>query len=235
MMGSMSTRSFLPQSPTQWVLGLTAFAFLAAAVGYFVGTRETAAPPAESAEVGFLHAMSAHHQQALVLADIVLVNGDDPAVARVATEIVRAQSYEIGLMTMRLDTWGRNPADLPDAPMEWMGMDGPVGEMPGLASAAELDALRQAAGAEADALFIALMRDHHLGGIVMAEAAAGAADDEWVASTAAAMARNQSGEVREMEQLRDTLGLSADPAGYVADEVMDMDGTEASTDDEHHG
>ena len=56
-------------------------------------------PPGEaSADVGFLRDMRTHHENAINLAQIELVSGGEPAVQVFAEEIIRFQSYEIGLM-----------------------------------------------------------------------------------------------------------------------------------------
>lgn len=73
---------------------------------------------------------------------IQLVNGSNPSVHAFAREIIRSQSYEIGLMRMRLGMWGFDPADRGDQkPMAWMGMSVPSTDaMPGMADAPELEA-----------------------------------------------------------------------------------------------
>ena len=90
----------------------------------------------------------------------------------------------------------------------------PVDEMPGLASEAELAALREASGEAADALFVALMQDHHRAGVAMAEAAAERASDPWVRELAERMARNHAIEINEMDAARRCTGLVDDPDGY---------------------
>ena len=50
-----------------------------------------------------------------------------------------------------------------------------------MADGDELETFRSAEGTDVDALFLALMSDHHAGGVAMAEAAASGAEDEWVA------------------------------------------------------
>jgi len=120
-------------------------------------------------------------------------------------------------MDMRLGTWGYDPADAPETAMAWMGMSATAATMPGMASDDELDAIRGARGDEVDALFYALMIDHHAGGVAMANHAAGHADTDWVADTAAAMARIQSDEILAMAHARDDAGLAADPPGFAPD------------------
>lgn len=199
---------------------MLALLFLAGCIGYFVGVRgaEPAAPAADSADVGFLYDMSAHHEQAVRLSLIELTNGSDLQVKSFAREIIRSQSYEVGLMQMRLGTWGFEMGDRPQDPMAWMGMSLPTTDvMPGMADESELQALRSAQGAEADALFLALMSDHHKGGVAMAAAAADSASNVWVADKAERMARFQAAEVAEMEFTREALGLSANPPGFSGD------------------
>jgi len=53
------------------------------------------------ADVDFMVHMKAHHQGAIDMAKIVLTNGKDPAVKKLATEIVSAQEKEI----KTIDEW----------------------------------------------------------------------------------------------------------------------------------
>lgn len=223
-------RRTLPATPAQYVVGVAALMFLAGAIGYVIGVRDGDAPAANTADVGFLYDMTAHHEQAVTLSMLELTNGSDPSVQAFAREIIRSQAYEMGLMRMRLGMWGYDPAAPVQQPMAWMGMTVPSTDtMPGMADAAELDALRNAEGADADALFLALMSDHHAGGVAMAQAAASRAGDAWVVDTAQRMARIQASEIAEMEFARQTAGLPETPAGFTpdfgagAESMSDMD------------
>jgi uncharacterized protein (DUF305 family) len=198
-------------------VGAGALAFLAGAFGYFLGVRSDDRPARDSADVGFLYDMTAHHLQAIEMSMIELTNGEDPIILSFARETLRGQSREMGLMQMRLGTWGHDPGDPPETAMAWMGMATTAADMPGMASPAELDALSSAEGAEADALFVALMQDHHAGGVAMARAAAERAEDDWVAETAAKMADVQAHEIVDLENARVQAGLAADPPGFVPD------------------
>ena len=53
------------------------------------------------ADVDFMRQMKAHHQGAIDMAKVVLANGKDPAVKKLATEIVSAQEKEI----KTIDQW----------------------------------------------------------------------------------------------------------------------------------
>jgi uncharacterized protein (DUF305 family) len=79
--------------------------------------------------------------------------------------------------------------------------------MPGMIPQSRLDELEDAQGAEADALFLELMAEHHAGGLHMAQYAAENADDHDVRELAARMARTQSIEINEYAQTAERLDL----------------------------
>lgn len=187
---------------------VAAFAWLGGAIGYFVAMPRTS--DADPVAVGFLQDMSAHHNQALELSLIILDNGETPAVRAIAREILLGQSYEIGRMEQQLRTLGKDPLKRPELAMAWMGMPTPVENMPGMASAAQLDDLRAIDGVAADALFMELMAAHHAGGVHMADAAANRAKSPAVGDLAARMANNQRIEVNEMRMVAERHGIPVD-------------------------
>ena len=184
---------------------VVALMFLAGAVGYFLGGPR---PPAQgSADVGFLQDMRFHHDQAVVMANVALAGATEPLVRTFAKEIILVQRYEIGVMDAYLARWGYPGDPDRDSAMGWMGVAVPRDEMPGLASPLQMQALRDASGREVDRLFLAMMREHHRGGVDMASAGARLAGDTRVRDLAATMARNQRIEISEMEAARQRLGL----------------------------
>ena len=154
--------------------------------------------------------MLTHHDQALGVATLVVANGEDPTVRSYAREILVFQGYEIGLMTQMLDDWGYALSDRSDEAMAWMDMPVPVEQMPGLLTDEQLDQLRDARGAELDALFLDLMAEHHRGGLHMAEYAFANAGDGDVQELAARIARNQAGEINEYRALAERNGYGID-------------------------
>jgi uncharacterized protein (DUF305 family) len=202
--------------PTGWTLValVVALCFLAGAVGWVLGQGRP--PSADSADVGFLHDMRTHHENAVNLAQVELANGRDAGVKAFAEEILRFQSYEIGLMDRMLIEWGHRPEDRPDAAMQWMGAPVPAQEMPGIATPAEMARIRSA-GADTDAVFTALMIDHHAAGVAMAEAAVAEAGDADVVELARRIADTQRKEIAEMTAAAQRGGLDLTPAGVVAD------------------
>jgi uncharacterized protein (DUF305 family) len=200
----------------QAILG-AALVFLGIATGVVVARDRP--PGGGSVDVGFLQDMLTHHDQALGVATLVVANGEDPTVRSYAREILVFQGYEIGVMTQMLDDWGHARSDRSDQAMAWMDMPVPVEQMPGLLTDEQLDQLRDARGAELDALFLDFMADHHRGGLHMSEYAFANAGDEDVQELAARIARNQAGEINEYRALAERNGYDIDiePASVPAD------------------
>ena len=95
-----------------------------------------------------------------------------------------------------------------------------TGLMPGMATRAELNQLRDAEGVEADAIFMQLMIPHHRSGVMMAEAAAQQAETEIVRNLAQGMADAQQSEIEYMQQLLQEKGYEPVPD----EPLMNMDG-----------
>jgi uncharacterized protein (DUF305 family)/uncharacterized protein YcnI len=201
--------AFTPHGPLQVAVGIAALCFLAGAVGYLVGTRQS--PVATSAvDQGFLFDMSDHHDQAVTMALCGSSRATDPLVQKMAREILIFQNRELARMASLMEQMrvGR-PETTDEAPrtaMDWMGMPVPVDQMPGMASPAALDKLCTATGLDADKQFLTLMRAHHEGGVHMAEYAAANAANPSVTSLAGVMARNQRIEVNEYTAQLQRLG-----------------------------
>src|SRR5690606_15878300 len=115
-----------------------------------------------------------HHEQAVFMGFVYRDLPDtDPEIRATAASIVQGQSLEVGRMVQLLRSFGAAEArDLEERAMTWMGMVADSTSMPGMASEDELDELIASSGADADALFVRLMTEHHVGGIEMAEYAA---------------------------------------------------------------
>lgn len=223
-------RSFLP---TGWTLAalIVALCFLAGVVGWRVGQGS---PPArDSADVGFLYDMIHHHNQAVTMARIELFDGQVLDVKTFADEVARLQSLEVGLMMQKLNEFGFAVEDVPDGAMGWMGHTVARDEMPGLASDDELELLRS--GENVDAVFLALMADHHAGAVDMAERATRQADDEDVRLLAERMAKSQRFEIRELLAAADRANLDRTPGGVTVDQYDPATGAIRSPKAEHAG
>jgi uncharacterized protein (DUF305 family) len=186
------------------VIIVLAGAFLAATFGYWLGKP---GPLDESSvEVGFLKDMTHHHEQAVQMAVIEQENGADPVIVGFATEILRRQSYELGVMATMLDRFGSGPEPNETA-MAWMGEPTPVEEMPGLATEEQMAQLRAAKGPAADALFLELMTAHHRGGVHMATYAYEHAGADSVRDLEQRMAYVQATEINEFRDTAQRAGI----------------------------
>ena len=187
-----------------WLGGVLGFGF----------TSWAGRPGADSAEVGYLQDMITHHEQALAMANYELANGELPEVQIFAREILLQQSYEIGVMEAKLREWGYLRSERPATAMGWMGMGMPVDSMPGLATEAQMETLRDARGIEADRLFFELMAAHHRGGVDMGRAGAERASDDWVQELAGRQANNQVIEINEFILTAERVDLDVDIEPY---------------------
>jgi uncharacterized protein (DUF305 family) len=175
-------------------------ALLAGMVGWMVGDSNSELAHSE-VDTGFLQDMREHHEQAVYMSFVYRSLPDiDPGLSTVAASIIVGQNQEIGRMVQMLRVLGEPEANEGDSSMAWMGMPVERGQMPGMASEADLDKLATLSGVEADELFVQLMTAHHEGGIHMAEYASGNAENDEVREMAASMMTSQRDEIAEMQR-----------------------------------
>lgn len=156
--------------------------------------------------------MAAHHQQAILLARLML-DGRPSQLQWLSNNIVQAQLYELGEMHGWLKLWGE-PLVVDPLPMDWMLLgDRPLspalsqylidcktapGGMPGLATREQIEQLRELDGEERDVHFLRLMLAHHQGGIPMAGFAADQASLLVVRQLATSVVLDQTEEIRRI-------------------------------------
>lgn len=129
------------------------------------------------ADVTFATDMIQHHAQALSMVDLTLNRPLDPEVQTLAENIRDAQGPEIETMADWLTSWGEDvPATVrdhvnSDHDMGDMGdsMDDTGGDMPGMMSADDMDALKNASNGEFQAMWLQMMIEHHEGAVEMAQ------------------------------------------------------------------
>lgn len=177
------------------------------------------APPAEgSADAGFARDMQQHHSQAVEMSMLVRDRSADEEIRTMAYDIALTQQQQSGQMFAWLRDWGL-PQTSRAEPMDWIhypegtaaghvrhdagrgGVNQEPVPMPGMAAAEDMDRLRNATGAEADKIFLALMISHHRGGVIMAEAGANAASTDTVRTFARQLVTAQTAETAAMEQM----------------------------------
>lgn len=175
-----------------------------------------AALDAGAIEIGFAQAMSLHHQQAILMAKLLL-DGQPTALAGLANGIAEAQLVELGEMRGWLRLW-QQPWVAATRSMDWMLLgesppddalrqylldceNAPTG-MVGLATKDELNRLRHLSGPARDQLFLELMLTHHRGGLPMAQFAAKESGLDAVRKLARQMAADQLAEMGRMQMMQ---------------------------------
>ena len=162
--------------------------------------------------------MTAHHVQALDMCERVIGYDTGGSVQSAATEVLRNQSIEVGMMRAWLADWGASTAP-PETVMAWMGVsdhtmadgvamaDGGItlADMPGYATSEELSQLALADGADKGRMWLTLMRAHHVGGVAMAEAAMVLASEDKVLRLARTQASVQAYEIGQYDLLLSTI------------------------------
>jgi uncharacterized protein (DUF305 family) len=199
------------------VVGMALALVVAACAGLFIGNRLAGGHPADdSVDAGFARDMQIHHGQAVEMSYAVTLVTDDQSVRTMAYDVMTSQQGQIGRMSGWLDSWDL-PAYSPAPLMEWMGgVDAGEGHeghegheaggndgalMPGMATDAELEQLRQSSGLDAEILFLQLMVEHHRGGVDMASYAAEHAGEDEVRLAAERMASSQAVEIDAMNDM----------------------------------
>ncbi|OZC94846.1 hypothetical protein CH262_14445 [Rhodococcus sp. 05-2255-1e] len=211
-------------------LAVTALVLSGVLIGVLLtpdGAR-VAVPASDSVDVGFAQDMSLHHNQAIEMSAMALGRSTDPVIRTLAFDVLTSQQSQVGTMQGWLTLWDR--PYLPDGPpMTWMteassteghpmdmsasandsGQD--ARSMPGMASTAELTALRRMNAEEFDGRYLQLLRRHHRGGIPMAELGAANATVPAVAALAGSIASTQTAEVGQIDALLSAHGVSPLP------------------------
>lgn len=174
-------------------------------------------------DIGFAQSMSAHHQQAVLMA-LRMIDGKPTALAGFAQNIAVVQQFERGQMQGWLRLWNQNPQTgrdmgwlrLGQAPLEpalkqyLLDCGRAPGGMVGLATDAELDQLRQLQGRARDRLFLNLMMKHHAGALPMARFAAREGRTAAVRDMARRIELDQAEEIGRMQQMITVLAATPD-------------------------
>ena len=134
----------------------------------------------------FAAMMIPHHEQAIQMSELALLNSTNPEILALASEIKAAQGPEIEQMK----SWGSSM------------MGSHAGHMmdEGMLSDDEMAQLKDTKGAEFDRLFLEGMIKHHQGAIEMADMIIDSANEE-AALLGKNIVESQSAEIERMRQL----------------------------------
>lgn len=162
------------------------FLFILAALLSGCATGDSSNSSFSADDQMFAAMMIPHHEQAIQMSELALLNSTDPEIIALASEIKAAQGPEIEQMK----NWGSSM------------MGSHAGHMmdEGMLNDDEMAQLKDAKGAEFDRLFLEGMIKHHQGAIAMADMIIDSANEE-----AALLGKNiiesQSAEITKMRQL----------------------------------
>jgi uncharacterized protein (DUF305 family) len=161
-------------------------------------------PPHTPADVAFMSGMIAHHEQALVMTDLVDARTEARDIKLLALRIALSQTDEITLMK----TWLRQRNEPVPGEGEHAGHDmmdhGDHGLMPGMLTTDELSRLRGANGAAFDKLFLEFMIKHHEGAVIMVAdlfASQGGGQQSEIYSFASDVEADQQMEIARMRRM----------------------------------
>jgi len=170
-----------------------------------VSARSAALPHTE-ADTRFMQGMIGHHAQALEMTELAYANSASDDIKMLAKRIEVSQLDEIQMMKDWLRARGEA---LPD---EHAHHAGDHALMPGMLTAAEMQALREAKGVAFDRLFLQSMIKHHQGALVMVRelfASPGAGQDAEIFAFASDVDADQA---MEMERMAAMLAALKEPA-----------------------
>jgi len=162
-------------------------------------------PPFSRKDMEFMQGMIHHHGQAVEMTALIEARTENKEVGRLGARISQSQSDEINFMKRWLEVRGEKTSmEMND--MGDMDMSGHHHEMlmPGMLTKKQMDALKNAKGAEFDKLFLQGMIQHHKGALVMVEElfkTAGAGQDAELFNFATDVDSGQRAEIRIMQTL----------------------------------
>jgi len=160
-------------------------------------------PPRSAKDVEFMQGMIMHHAQAVEMTALIESRTDNKELRTLGARISHSQSDEINFMKRWLQARGE-PIDLPMPEMSGMDMSKHQMLMPGMLTAKQMEALRNAKGKEFDRLFLEGMIQHHGGALIMVKDlfdTAGAGQDSVLFNFTTDIDSGQRAEIRIMQKM----------------------------------
>ena len=150
--------------------------------------------------------MIIHHSQAVEMTALIPSHSENKDLRLLGARISRSQSSEINFMQRWLAARGE-PISMAMPGMPDMDKSGqPMALMPGMLTPEQMEALRNAKGAEFDHLFLTGMIQHHNGALTMVKDlfnTAGAGQDAEIFDFATDADNTQRAEIRIMQSMLD--------------------------------
>ena len=169
-------------------------------------TTRPSLPPPSPADVRFMQHMITHHAQAVEMTALIESHTENKEIRTLGARISRSQSDEIHFMKRWLELRKQPASPEISRGHEMHGMVHSSSQMlmPGMLTAKQMGALKQANGEEFDRLFLSGMIQHHNGALVMVKElfdTAGAGQDAELFNFASDVDSGQRAEIRAMEKL----------------------------------
>jgi len=160
------------------------------------------APRISQADIEFMQGMIMHHSQAVEMTALIPTHTENAKIRALGARISSSQSDEMNFMKRWLVAHGQ-PISMAMPGMPDMDMSGkPMQAMPGMLTAAQMNALREAKGSEFDRLFLTGMIQHHNGALTMVKQlfeAAGSGQDADLFQFATDADNSQRAEINIMQ------------------------------------
>lgn len=167
-------------------------------------TKRPSLPPLSPADVSFMQGMIMHHSQAVEMTALIPSHTTNKEVRSLGAKISSSQSDEIRMMERWLAVRGQ-PTSMAMPGMPDMDISGkPMAPMPGMLTSAQMEALRNARGAQFDYLFLTGMIQHHGGALTMVKDlfnTAGAGQDADIFDFATDVDNSQRAEIKIMQNM----------------------------------
>ncbi len=166
-------------------------------------------PPTSPKDVEFMQGMIMHHAQAVEMTALIEARTENKELRLLGARISHSQADEIRFMENWLKARGK-PTTMPSmakmSGMDMTGMDMSKHEMlmPGMLTAKQMQALREAKGKEFDRLFLEGMIQHHGGALTMVKDlfdTAGAGQDAVLFNFVTDIDSGQRAEIRIMQNM----------------------------------
>jgi uncharacterized protein (DUF305 family) len=158
-------------------------------------------PPASPKDFEFMQGMIMHHAQAVEMTALINSRTENKDLRLLGARISHSQAEEIKFMERWLAARGQSTS-MPSSSMPGMDMSKHEMLMPGMLTAKQTQALRNAKGKEFDRLFLEGMIQHHGGALTMVKDlfdTAGAGQDSVLFNFATDIDSGQRAEIRIMQ------------------------------------
>ena len=171
-------------------------------------TTRAKLPPRSPKDVEFMQGMIMHHAQAVEMTAMIESRTENKELRLLGARISQSQASEMNFMKRWLELRGEKLSmPMPEMKMDMPGMDMSSHQhhlMPGMLTPKQMEALKNAKGAEFDQLFLKGMIQHHTGALEMVKDlfdTAGAGQDAELFNFATDVDSGQRAEIKIMKTL----------------------------------